>query len=644
MKRRDFFKKTTAAGIATGMLGFSSTTEAKYKKGKSISTDRKKDNWQQMGTGQKGLPNRQKEISYDVVVVGAGMAGICAAVSSARNGAKTLLVNDRPVLGGNASSEIRVTVNGVNHLKNKHKCERETGVIEEMLIENWYYNPQESYPMWDHVLFDYVTRQDNLDVMLNTQALDASTKGDKIQSILCFQSTTETYYTINAGMFCDCSGDGLMAAQAGAEYRTGREGKAEFNESFAPDKADGWQMGASIMMITKDMGRPVKYNPPTCAIPYEAEKMHDRKIKNFKEGYWWVELGSEYDIIADQEENRDKLIGYLHGVWDYVKNSGKYPEADNIALDWVGSVPGRRESRRFMGDHILTQVDLETYRHFDDAVAYGGWSLDEHCPGGIENPSEPPSYFHSRFKQLYEIPFRSLYSKNISNLMFAGRNASCSHIALSSTRIQATCAMMGQAIGTAAAICMDKKWTPRQLGQKDIKGLQQQLLRDDQYIPNVKTDDPKNLATSASKWIASSTSSGNVDLLKDGISRDEIGIPHHWMSSGKNAELQLEWDKAIDISKVEIKADTNLQRFIMMHKNPAKNKKQVLDVPPELVKSFDVEARVNGRWKTVAKVENNITRLVKTNFDRVKTTSIRLKLKDTWGDDNIKLFEVRCYS
>jgi len=630
MKRRDFFNKTTGAVIATGLA--------------PLALNASEDKTTEPVKGQVEIPNRKKNTNYDVVVIGAGMSGISAAVAAARTGAKTLLVQDRPVLGGNASSEMRVTVNGVHALKNKHRIERETGIVEEILIENWHFNPQESYPVWDHVLYDYVVRQENLELMLNTSAKDVTVKRGKIKSISAWQLTTETEYTIEAKIFIDCSGDGLVAAKAGAEYRQGREGKAEFDESFAPEKPDNWVMGDTIMMITKDMGKPTPYYPPSYALKYNAEKAVKRKIKNYKEGYWWVELGSDVDIIAARETNRHKLMGYLHGVWDYIKNSGEHPESANMALDWVGSIPGHRESRRFMGDYILNQKDMETYKHFDDAIAYGGWSLDEHCPGGIENLSEPPSYFHSRFKQVYEIPYRCLYSKNIDNLLFAGRNVSVTHIALSSTRIIATCAMMGQAAGTAAAMCVQKKMTPRKLGKKKIKDLQEQLLRDDVYIPNRPANDDKDLAQKASVILASSTTSGDVKHLTDGISRDEIDNIHHWQSDGLNAELQLEWAKPVKVSAVEIKGNTNLQRKINMHKNPAKNKTQLTVVPPELVKKFTVEARIKGKWQKVTTVENNLSRLVKTKFDTVETTAIRLVLQESWGDKNVRLYEIRCYS
>ena len=629
MKRRDFFTKTTGAVIATSIspvIGKGNTKELQVEKTVNQNVDRK------------------KNITFEVAVIGAGMSGISAAVAAARTGAKTVLIQDRPVLGGNASSEMRVTVNGVHALKNKHRVERETGILEEILIENWHFNPQESYPVWDHVLYDYVTRQENLELMLNISATDAVMDGDKIKSVIAWQSTTETEYTIQADIFVDCSGDGLVAAKAGAEFRMGREAKSEFDESFAPEKEDGWVMGDTIMMITKDMGKPTPYYPPAYALKYDADKAVKRKIKNYKEGYWWVELGSDVDVIEMREKNRHKLMGYLHGVWDYIKNSGEHPESANMALDWIGSIPGRRESRRFMGDYILNQKDMETYRHFDDAIAYGGWSLDEHCPGGIENLSEPPSYFHARFKQLYEIPFRCIYSKNISNLLFAGRNVSVTHIALSSTRIIATCAMLGQAAGTAAALCLQKKSTPRQLGKKYINELQEQLLRDDVFIPNRHAKDESDLARKASVMIASSTTSGDVQLLTDGTGRDEVNKIHHWQSDGLEAELQMEWAKPVNISRIEIKGNTNLQRKINMHKNPAKNKEQILAIPPELVKTISVEVSVKGKWKEVATVENNMTRQIKIPFSSVKTTAVRLKLKDTWGDKNIRLYEVRAYA
>ncbi|GAF02156.1 FAD-dependent oxidoreductase [Saccharicrinis fermentans] len=640
MKRRDFFRKSAASALGASLVP--SVVNAAGLG--PIKPDRTIDNWLSMGTGEMREPTRKKEVTYGVAVLGGGLAGMCAAVAAARNGAKVVLVQDRPVLGGNASSEMRVHVNGVTHLKPDNFPERETGIIEEILLHNRFFNPQESFAVWDHVLYDFIYQEDNIDLMLNTQATRAIMSGDKIASAHCWQITTETEYIIHAKQFIDCSGDGLLAASAGALYRTGREASSEFGEKYAPKVADGWQMGATLLMLSKDMGKPVFFDPPSYTIKYDAEKSHPkRNFKAYQDGIWWVEVGSDDDIIGEREIIRHKLMGYMYGVWDYIKNSGKFPEAENLALDWVGSIPGMRESRRFIGDYILSEKDLLGHTHFSDAVAYGGWSLDEHNPGGIENLKEPPSYFHERFSEVYEIPYRSLYSKNISNLFFAGRNISQTHIALSSTRVMATCALMGHAVGIAAAMCVQKNIFPRDITHQYMNELQEKLLREDAFIPNRPARDINDLAKKSALVFASSTSSGDVSLLLDGISRDFNNEVHHWQSDGLPAEVQLEWKNPVTISTVEIKCDTNLRRNIMMRKDSKVSDSFWNDIPKELIKSLELVVRVSGEWIRVGSLNKNMKRLIKFNFDTVKVTAVRIILNDTYGVRNAKLFEIRCY-
>lgn len=639
MKRRDFFKKGAAVAAASSVSGI---VLSSCSSSQNIIYDKTKDRWFHLGNGKSGVPNRKETKAYEVAVVGGGAAGICAAVASARNGTKTVLIQDRPVLGGNASSEMRVHLNGVNNIKGK--AERETGIIEEILLHNRFENEQESYPIFDHVLYDFVVREPNLTLMLNTQAIEAIMDGNSIKSALCWQATTEKLFTINAKIFIDCSGDGLLAATAGAKYRTGREGKSEFNETFAPDNADGWQMGATLLMSSKDMGRPMKYTPPSYAIKYTHEGAHPRRhFKWFKDGIWWIEVGSNDDIIGDFEENRHKLMGYLHGVWDYIKNSGNFPEAENLALDWVGSLPCRRESRRFIGDYIVSEKDMTEHKNFHDAVAYGGWSLDEHNPGGIENISEPPSYFHYHFKEIYQFPYRSLYSINISNLLFAGRNVSQTHIALSSSRIMATCALMGQAVGTAASICNKYAILPREVGEQYIDELQEQLMRDDAFIPKRPARDKKNLALNVIVIFANSTSSGDVKNLLNGISRDIYGEINHWQSDGLPAEVQLEWENPINLSSIELKCDTNVKRNIMMRKDSKNDDLYANHIPHEMIKTLKFYARVKGQWISLGLIENNRTRLIKCQFETLSTTAIKVEMTETYGANNVKLFELRCY-
>ena len=642
MKRRDFFKKGTVGTLGVTLIPLSVSANDKQK----VISNKNSENWFQMGTGKKKSPDRKKTLDFDVAVIGGGMAGICAAVAAARNGSKTVLVQNRPVLGGNSSSEIRVHVNGVNHLHPDRIPERETGIIEELLIHNRFHNAQESYTVWDHVLYDFVNREKNLDLMLNTQAIEAIMSGSRIKAAHCWQQTTETEYRINAKLFIDCSGDGMLAAEAGAIYRTGREASSEFDEKYAPKKADGWQMGASILFSSKDMGKPMPYEAPSFAIKFEGEKSSPKRIirDRYEHGLWWVEIGSENDIIGEQEVNRHKLMGYVHGVWDYIKNSGKFPESANFAIDWIGSLPGQRESRRFIGDYILSEKDLTEHKHFDDAVAYGGWSIDEHCEGGIENLPTQPSYFHYFFKKVYEIPYRSLYSKNISNLLFAGRNISQTHIALSSSRVQATCSLMGQAAGTAASICIKKELLPRDISLNYINELQEQLLRDDVFIPHRPAKDPNDLAKKAINISASSTISGNTNLLTDGMSRDFEGEIHHWQSKGLPAEVQMEWKDPVSLSKVEIKCDTNVKRNLMMRKDSKVDEYFWNSIPVELLKTLELEAQVDGKWMKVGSIEKNQKRLIKFQFDQIKTASVRLRMTETYGANNVKLFEIRCYS
>ncbi len=596
--------------------------------------------------GKKDISTISKDLQYkcDVAVIGGGIAGVNAAVAAARHGAKVILVQNRSVLGGNASSEIHVPINGSYHFKNKFKIDRETGIVDELQLENRYYNETMCWTVWDHVIYDFVTREPNITLLLNTHAQEAVMQGNKIKKAICFQQSTESKITISAEVFVDCSGDGQLAVSAGADFRTGREGKAEFNEKYAPDEPDGWVMGDSIQFASVDMGRPVEFRPPSFTVKYDPSKMNARNISGLSCGFWWVEFGSDLDITADTEKNRHRLLAYLYGAWDYVKNSGKFPEAKNLALSWVGSVPGRRESRRFMGDYILSERDMTEYRHFDDAVASaGGWSLDEHCPGALDNPDDPASFFHQRFDKFTEIPFRCLYSRNVDNLMMAGRNISVSHIALSAVRLIAMCGNMGQAAGTAAYMCVERGETPRGIYKRHIKDLQEAILRDDIYIPNRPSADPKDLARRAT-LSASSTKSGDVKSLTDGYSRDEVDKDHHWMANLGDATVTLNWDNKVDLSVVEVKCDSNLHAEIQIHPKQSKLDAQVPGMPHQLVRSAVVEVLEGGVWREFARVEENLhRRIIFKGNKTVKTDSVRVRFNDTWGDKDVRIFEVRCY-
>ena len=393
---------------------------------------------------------RHENHEFDVCVIGGGMAGLCAAISSARHGARTALVHDRPVLGGNASSEIRMWICGAQGPHNK-----ETGLLEETQLENQYRNPAANYSVWDGVLWQMAWFQPGLELFLNCACTDAAmASADRIESIRAWELTSQTWRTFHAKHFIDCSGDSILAAVTGAEFRQGREARGEFDEDIQPPAADRKTMGNSLLIQVRRTDEAQPFIAPRWAYRFETEADLPHRMEGVNaHNFWWLEVGGLRDTLADAESIRDELMRIGYGVWDYIKNRApKRAQAENWALEWIGSLPGKRENRRFVGDHILTQNDVRAGGDFHDLIAYGGWSMDDHHPAGLLYPGEP-TIFHPA-PSPYGIPYRCLYSKNIGNLFFAGRNISVTHAALSSTRVMGTTAMLGQAAGTAAALCV----------------------------------------------------------------------------------------------------------------------------------------------------------------------------------------------
>lgn len=458
---------------------------------------------------------KQQTEQYDVVVCGGGLAGVCAAIAAAREGAATCLVQDRPVLGGNSSSEVRVTPHGAAAF---HAYARETGILSELLIEERAQNHEEIFEngwtnsVWDMVQYDLVQRTPNLTLHLNTTVLDVEMDGRTLKAVRCRIGNAEVDLTLEAKVFIDCTGDGLVAAEAGCEWRMGSEGKAEFNEPHAPAVANGDIMGNSIHFRARDMGRPVPFKRPEWAMHYDdARFFYDqgRLPKEIRGGYWWIEIGVPYDTIHQAEEIRHELTRHTLGVWDWIKNRDPKTMklAENWALDWIGQVPGKRESRRIMGLYLMNEWDAIRSTVHDDEIAFGGWFIDIHTPGGLLAPtSEPASaegysetseYAARSYAGPYGIPLRSLVSKDVNNLMMAGRNVSATHCALATVRVMATTALMGQAAGVTAALATQSKASPAEIATTEYKRVQQILLREGCFLPNVCNEDSNDLAQSA---------------------------------------------------------------------------------------------------------------------------------------------------
>jgi FAD dependent oxidoreductase len=444
-----------------------------------------------------------KIITHEVglVVVGGGLAGVCAAIASARQGVKTVLVQDRPVLGGNASSEVRLWVLGAtSHLGNNNRWSREGGIINEILEENLYRNRLGNALIFDTILLEKCMDEANLVLLLNTAAYDVEKSDpDTLTAVHAFCPQNSTRYILRAPLFCDASGDGLVGFMAGAAFRMGAESKEEFGEGFAPDAEYGQLLGHSMYFSTKDVGVPVKYTAPSWALKDITKIPRYRQFNTNMQGcnFWWIEYGGRLDTIHQTEEIKWELWKVVYGVWDYIKNSGNFPEAETMTLEWVGHVPGKRESRRFEGDYIIRQQDVVGQTIFDDVVAHGGWAVDLHPADGIYSEKSGCTQWHS--KGVYGIPYRCYYSRNIKNLFLAGRIISATHVAFGSTRVMATCAAGGQAVGTAAALCLERKCLPAALSSGALlEELQLRLQRDGQFLPDKDLADPTDLASQAS--------------------------------------------------------------------------------------------------------------------------------------------------
>lgn len=454
------------------------------------------------------MPMREETVHNDVTVVGGGLAGVCAAIAAARLGRTVALVNNRPVLGGNSSSEVRVWVCGATGHGRNHNA-REGGIMGELFVTNQYRNPEGNPYLWDAVVLDAVRAEPNISVYHNTDVHEVAAEGPeddrRVTSVTGWMMGSERRITFHSTMFLDCTGDGLVGHLAGARYRIGRESRAEYDEPWAPEEADDITLGSTLLFYTKDAGEPVRYVPPDFAKDIATTSIPRRRIIRSGDNgcaYWWIEFGGELDTVHDNERIRDELWSVIHGIWDHIKNSGDF-DADNLTLEWVGAVPGKREYRRFVGDYVLTQHDILAQTEFADRIAFGGWSIDLHPPQGMYATEAGAKQRYA--DGIYHIPYRSLYSVNTSNLLFAGRNISASHVAFGSTRVQATCATIGQAAGTAAALCVARDTTPRAL---DVPSLQRVLLREDASIIGLAADDPDDLARTAT-----ATASGTLTRL-----------------------------------------------------------------------------------------------------------------------------------
>ena len=588
---------------------------------------------------------RQLEHETELCIVGGGLAGLCAAVAAARAGTKVTLIQDRPMLGGNCSSEIRMWVRGAAGRHN-----RETGILSEMEEENIYRNPSLEPPLWDSVMYGTAMREKNLTLMLNCSVVDAQVEDSRIVSVTGWQLTTYTWHTVRAKYFADCSGDSILAPIVGARYRVGREAAHEFGESIGHEEADRKTMGMSCLLQARETDAPVKFTPPDWANVYETDDcfiaavspltgkamIRDHRIGTAGCNLRGMELGGEDDSIHDTEQLRDELLKVAFGVWDHIKNRGDHGY-DNWVLEWVGFLPGKRESRRYEGGIMLTQNDIEAGGVFDDVVAFGGWPMDDHNPCGVRMTAkkEEPSILY-KAPSPYGIPYRVMYSANISNLFMAGRNIGATHAALSSTRVMATCALIGQAMGSAAAIACRENIDPAALYPKYIPELQARLMEDNCFLPGLHRKMPE-LTTKA----AIDLPADQLVLLQDGIERPRADADHAAILPLGGA-LTFTFDAPEKVSELRIVFDPDFSRESISPNKKMKIFAQRLHtgkdfVPVKVASPLVRRFTVMADGKPIAEVTENYHSLVKIPL-HVTAKTITVQFHETWGADCVRLY------
>ena len=586
------------------------------------------------------------------------------------------------MLGGNASSEVRMHIVGANGTgsfdrgKEMETEAREGGIIEEIRLETCVRNPQRSASMFDLILYERCRAELNLTLMLNTTITGVEMDGDRIDRVIAERQSTEDRFLIRAKVFIDCTGDGRLGVEAGTPFMEGRESRQKFSESLAPEEADKSRLGSTILMQARRHEQPMPFVAPPWArkfsrdglklrlyaVPGEEEPTHEY-------GYWWAEWGGMLDTIKDNERIRDELLAVVLGIWDHVKNGPpeeRYGEDDDPfeashwALDWFGFLPGKRESRRFIGQHILTQQHVLTSRQFEDAIAYGGWSLDLHPPGGLDEPNDPPCEQHP-VPHLYDIPLGCCVSRDICNLMFAGRNISGTHVAFSSTRVMATCAVIGQGVGTAAALAVNRNLDPAKLsGQRvTMQAIQQRLLRDDALLIGRVNEDPQDLARNAKITATSELAGGEAIQVISGQTRSihgERGAPHgrsasashRWMSDPADSfpvAIRLDWSDPITPHEIQLIFDTGLHRHLTLSHHDGYTAKMLWGRPqPETVRDYTVEVLSGDAWIPLVDVSGNYQRRRVHRLEAPPTaTALRISINATNGLNHARLCEIRVY-
>ena len=405
-------------------------------------------------------PKQIRRAKYDFVVVGGGIAGMCASVAAARQGVKVALINDRPIWGGCNSSETRVHLGG--HIEMEPYTNLGNMIKEFGPTRGGNAQPAEFYED-DRKRAFLEAEAGNLDLYPSYRVERVDCRKGHIRAVYATHIETGETVEFRAPVFSDCTGDGTVGYLAGADYAMGRESRAEYGEPSAPAEADDMTMGASVQWYSTEGDAPA-----TFPLFEYGLNFNDQSCERVTMGEWTWETGMNRDQCEEFERIRDYGLMVVYSNWSYLKNRLADNDAyDKRSLGWVAYIAGKRESRRLLGDHVLTENDLVNGVAYPDASFTTTWSIDLHYP----DPRNTEHFPGGEFKSIcthgavnpYAVPYRCLYSRNIDNLFMAGRNISVTHIGLGTVRVMRTTGMMGEVVGMAAGICTRHRSLPRQV-------------------------------------------------------------------------------------------------------------------------------------------------------------------------------------
>ncbi len=436
----------------------------------------------------------QTDKYYDLVVCGGGIGGVVTAVMAARKGLSVALVDNKAGLGGNACAEIGVNIDGA-HCFGFFVNKREGGPVEELKERLAAMDPYGDQGMNSTVML-FWCMESGVHVFSELLIDEVAAESNRVIMVAGSQGGTERRLAFHAGQFVDATGDGTIAAMANAEYMTGRESRGTFDEILAPENADTGIMGASLLYRASEKKEAIPFVRPEWAYEYRTEDDLPYRLSMQKGpaicGFWWIEYAGDHDDpIGEYEQVRVELSKCLYGAWAFLKNDPSRG-MENWSLDRVSISPAKRESRRVIGDIVVNEKDIVGRTEFNDAVAYVGWNIDIHVPGGFKSRYKPN--IHALFPWVSPLPLRALYSRDIENLWLVGRDISVSHVALGATRLQATIGTMGHAVACAAAIAHRGGLTNRETARQQIKAIQQDILRDGSHIPGISNQDDRDYA------------------------------------------------------------------------------------------------------------------------------------------------------